>query len=63
MINPPNGLRPGSSGKPAAAAAAFERALLFQPADPGELHQVLAGIYVKLGDAKKAEAHRTARVP
>jgi tetratricopeptide (TPR) repeat protein len=52
-----------ATGKPTAAAAAFERALLFQPADPGELHQTLAGIYRKLGDTKKAEAHRTARVP
>jgi tetratricopeptide (TPR) repeat protein len=52
-----------ATGKAAAAADAFEHALLFQPADPGELHQALAGIYAKLGDPKKAEAHRNARAP
>jgi cellulose synthase operon protein C len=49
-----------ATGKPAAAVVALEHALLFQPAEPGELHQMLAGIYDKLGEARKAEAHRRA---
>jgi tetratricopeptide (TPR) repeat protein len=49
-----------TTGKTAAAAAAFERALLFAPADAAELHRALSDLYVKLGDAHKAEAHRAA---
>ncbi len=49
-----------ATGKTAAAAAAFEEALLFHGADDAELHRTLAGLYRTLGDAKKAEAHRAA---
>ena len=49
-----------ATGKSAAAAAAFEHALLFQPTDAADVHRTLADLYVKLGDARKAEAHRTA---
>lgn len=49
-----------ATGKPAAAAAAFEEALLFHGADEAEIHRTLAGLYRTLGDAKKAEAHRAA---
>jgi cellulose synthase operon protein C len=48
------------TGKTAAAANAFERALAFQPADPAALHLTLAGLYTLLGDRAKAAAHRTA---
>jgi tetratricopeptide (TPR) repeat protein len=49
-----------ATGKPAAAAASFERALTFGPADPAALHLTLAGLYGSLGDRGKAEAHRAA---
>ncbi len=49
-----------ATGKTAAAAAAFEEALLFHGADEAELHRTLVGIYRALGDAKKAEAHKAA---
>jgi len=49
-----------STGKTAAAAAAFEDALLFHGAEDAEIHRTLAGIYRTLGDARKAEAHQAA---
>ena len=49
-----------ATGKTAAAAVAFEEALLFHGPDDVELHRTLAELYGKLGDAKKAEAHRAA---
>jgi tetratricopeptide (TPR) repeat protein len=49
-----------ATGSAAAAAAAFERALLFNPEDPRSLHLTLAEVYTKLGDQTKASAHRNA---
>jgi cellulose synthase operon protein C len=49
-----------ATGKTAAAAAAFEEALLFHGADDAEIHRTLAGLYRTLGDAKKAAAHAAA---
>ena len=44
-----------ATGKPAAAAAAFERALVFGAADPATLHLTLATLYTHLGDRAQAE--------
>ena len=49
-----------ATGKPSAAAAALEEALLFHPADETEIHRTLAGIYRTLGETKKAAAHAAA---
>jgi tetratricopeptide (TPR) repeat protein len=49
-----------ATGNATAAAAAFERALLFHPEDPRALHLTLAEVYAKLGDPTKASAHRAA---
>jgi cellulose synthase operon protein C len=49
-----------ATGKTAAAANAFERALAFHPADPAALHLTLATLYGLLGDRAKAAAHRAA---
>jgi len=49
-----------ATGKTAAAAAAFEEALLFNGADEVEIHRTLAGLYRTLGDQKKAAAHAAA---
>ena len=49
-----------ATGKPAAAAAALERALLFAPPDPAPLHLALATLYDALGDRSRAEVHRKA---
>jgi len=49
-----------ATGKTAAAAAAFEEALLFHGADEVEIHRTLAGLYRTLGDQKKAAAHAAA---
>jgi tetratricopeptide (TPR) repeat protein len=52
-----------AAGQPANAARAFERALLFHPADPGALHATLADLYTRLGDPGRAAAHRAAGAP
>jgi Tfp pilus assembly protein PilF len=52
-----------ATGQPTAAALVFERALLFHPVDGAALHAILAELYSKLGDAKRAAAHRTAGAP
>jgi cellulose synthase operon protein C len=52
-----------ATGQPAAAALAFERALLFRPVDGPALHAALAEVYTKLGDARRAAAHRAAGAP
>jgi Tfp pilus assembly protein PilF len=49
-----------ATGQPAQAARAFERALLFRPADPAALHAALADLYTRLGDPARAAAHRAA---
>ena len=49
-----------ATGKSAAAAAAFEHALVFQPADPAALHLTLASLYDTLGERSRAAAHRDA---
>ena len=49
-----------ATGKTAAAANAFERALVFHPADPASLHLTLATLYGLLGDRAQAAAHRAA---
>ncbi len=49
-----------ASGKRAEAAAAFERALVFQASDPIALHLQLAGLYEGLGERARAAAHRAA---
>ena len=49
-----------ATGKSAAAAAALERALVFQPADPAALHLTLASLYDTLGERSRADAHRDA---
>ncbi len=49
-----------ASGKRADAAAAFERALVFQAADPVALHLQLAALYDGLGERARAAAHRAA---
>jgi hypothetical protein len=49
-----------ATGKNTLAAAALERALLFEPADGPDLHRALAGLYDKLGDGRRAAAHRAA---
>jgi tetratricopeptide (TPR) repeat protein len=49
-----------ATGKRAAAAAALERALVFQPADPAALHLTLASLYDTLGERSRADAHRDA---
>ena len=49
-----------ATGKTAAAAAAFEEALLFPGADEAEIHRTLAGLYRTLGDTKKAATHAAA---
>jgi len=52
-----------ATGQPAAAAAAFERALLFSPADAAALHETLADLYARLGEPARAAAHRAAVTP
>ena len=49
-----------ATGKSAAAAVAFEHALVFQPADPAALHLTLASLYDALGERSRAAAHRDA---
>jgi tetratricopeptide (TPR) repeat protein len=48
------------TGRAAAAAAAFELALLFHPTDPAEIHRALAALYTKLGDHQRAASHASA---
>jgi Tfp pilus assembly protein PilF len=52
-----------ATGQPALAAKAFERALLFRPADAAPIHRALADLYASLGDRTRAEAHRAAVTP
>jgi predicted Zn-dependent protease len=52
-----------ATGHGAGAAAAFERALAFRPADPAALHLTLAGLYDTLGERARAAAHRAAARP
>jgi tetratricopeptide (TPR) repeat protein len=52
-----------ATDQPAAAAAAFERALLFAPADAAAIHGTLADLYARLGDPARAAAHRAAVTP
>jgi len=49
-----------ATGKAAAGAAAFERALVFGPQSPALLHLELATVYDTLGDRARAAAHRAA---
>jgi len=49
-----------ATGKSAAAAVAFEHALVFQPTDPAALHLTLASLYDSLGERSRAAAHRDA---
>jgi Flp pilus assembly protein TadD len=49
-----------ATGKTAAAAVAFERALLFAPSDAPEIHRTLAELYIKMGDSRRATTHRAA---
>ncbi len=49
-----------ATGKRAEAAAAFERALIFEASDPVALHLQLAALYDGLGDRARAAAHRAA---
>ena len=49
-----------ATGKAAAGAAAFERALVFGPQSPALLHLELATVYDTLGDRNRAAAHRAA---
>jgi Tfp pilus assembly protein PilF len=49
-----------ATGKAAAGAAAFERALVFGPPSPALLHLELATVYDTLGDRNRAAAHRAA---
>jgi tetratricopeptide (TPR) repeat protein len=49
-----------ATGKPAAAAAAFEHALALEPPDAAALHRVLATLYDTLGNRDRADAHRAA---
>jgi tetratricopeptide (TPR) repeat protein len=49
-----------AAGKRAEAAAAFERALLFDAHDPVALHLQLAALYDGLGQRSRAAAHRAA---
>jgi predicted Zn-dependent protease len=49
-----------ATGKPAAAAAALERALVLGAPEPAALHLSLAGLYDTLGNRARAEAHRAA---
>jgi predicted Zn-dependent protease len=49
-----------ATGKPAAGAAALERALAFHPHDPSAIHLALAAVYDNLGDRQRAAVHRTA---
>ena len=49
-----------ATGKPAAGAAALERALAFGAADPASLHLALATLYDRLGNRRLAESHRAA---
>ncbi len=49
-----------ATGKRAEAAAAFERALVFQGSDAIALHLQLAALYDGLGDRTRAAAHRAA---
>ena len=52
-----------ATGQGAAGAAALERALLFGPQDPTALHLTLAGLYDRLGDRGRADAHRVKARP
>ncbi|HTA20250.1 MAG TPA: tetratricopeptide repeat protein, partial [Polyangia bacterium] len=52
-----------ATGQPSAAAAAFERALLFHPVDASALHAALADLYARLGDQARAAAQRAAVTP
>jgi tetratricopeptide (TPR) repeat protein len=47
-----------AQGKNKEAAVALERALQFGIADPLPIHRALATVYDKLGDARRAAAHR-----
>ncbi len=47
-----------AQGKNKEAAAALERALQFGIADPAAIHRALAASYEKLGDTRRAAAHR-----
>lgn len=49
-------------GKPREARQAFERALLFSPADPAPIHRGLAEVLEKLGETRKAAVHRRAAI-
>ncbi|HVR60827.1 MAG TPA: tetratricopeptide repeat protein [Polyangia bacterium] len=49
-----------ATGQPAAAARAFETALLFSPADGADLHRTLAALYTRLGQPARAAAHSAA---
>ena len=51
-----------STGQTAAAARAFETALLFgpTPVDTVEIHRALFGLYARLGDTARATAHSAA---
>jgi tetratricopeptide (TPR) repeat protein len=49
-----------ATGKPAAAAAALELALVFGANDPAALHVTLATLYERLGDRGRADTHRAA---
>ncbi len=49
-----------ATGKRAEAAAAFERALVFQASDAVALHLQLAALYDGLGERTRAAAHRAA---
>jgi Tfp pilus assembly protein PilF len=53
----------GATGQPALAAQAFERALLFHPADAAALHGALVDLYGRLGLPAQAAAHRAALTP
>jgi tetratricopeptide (TPR) repeat protein len=49
-----------ATGKPAAAADAFERALALEAPDAASLHRALATLYDTLGNRNRADAHRAA---
>jgi Tfp pilus assembly protein PilF len=52
-----------ATGQLAPAAQAFERALLFHPADAGAIHGALAKLYAALGQPTRAAPHRAAVTP
>ena len=49
-----------ATGKPAAAAAAFERALALEAPDPASLHRALATSTTRSANRSRADAHRAA---